>query len=65
MSEFCLSPKNVPLSYWTVMDFGRVGTALGRDIKGVRVKSEVLGSSFCLVIFDEDVSCIRLCVVFL
>ena len=35
-----LSPKNVPLSYCTVMDFGGFRTALSRNVKRVRVKSK-------------------------
>ena len=38
MSEVCLSPKNVPLSYYTAMDFGGFGAALSSNVKVVRVK---------------------------
>ena len=41
MSKFSRSPKNVPLSYYTVMDFGRFGTALSRNIKRIRVEASM------------------------
>ena len=35
MSGCCLSPKNVLLSYCTVLDFGRFRTALSRNVQGI------------------------------
>ena len=40
-----LSAKNVLLSYCTVMDFGGFGTALGRNVRGVKINLTVLNPS--------------------
>ena len=35
MSEFCLSPKIVPLSYCTEKDFAEFGAAFSTNVKGL------------------------------
>ena len=46
MSEFVPNSENVPLSYCTVMDFGRLRTARGRNVNAVGVNEHHIVGAF-------------------